>query len=122
MTLGDNCHIGVGAAIFGGYGFVAEDQVALSPGAKVFTATTDVDADCLAYHSEATFKQKPKTGSVHIKCQTAIGANSVVLPGVTIGEQVQVGALSVVNRSLESHGVYVGAPARFLKPRARLNG
>lgn len=37
-----------------------------------------------------------------------IGGNSVILPGVTIGEGASVGAGSVVTKDLEPWGVYVG--------------
>jgi galactoside O-acetyltransferase len=37
-----------------------------------------------------------------------VGANAVVLPGVTIGEGAVVGAGSVVTRDLEPWGVYIG--------------
>ena len=37
-----------------------------------------------------------------------VGANSVVLPGVTIGEGASVGACSVVTRNLEPWGIYIG--------------
>jgi len=37
-----------------------------------------------------------------------VGANSVVLPGVTIGEGASVGACSVVTRDLDPWGIYIG--------------
>jgi acetyltransferase-like isoleucine patch superfamily enzyme len=37
-----------------------------------------------------------------------LGANSVVLPGVKIGEGATVGAGSVVTKDLEPWGVYLG--------------
>jgi acetyltransferase-like isoleucine patch superfamily enzyme len=49
-----------------------------------------------------------------------IGANVVVLKGVTIGERTIVGAGSVVTRSLPTNVIAAGVPARVL--RARLAG
>lgn len=54
---------------------------------------------------------------VSIGRHVIIGAGSVVLPGVTIGEGASVGALSLVTKSLEEWGVYMGAPAKRLKRR-----
>ena len=48
-----------------------------------------------------------------------IGTQSVILPDVTIGEGSSVGAMSLVNRSLEPWGVYFGVPARRLKERSK---
>ena len=43
----------------------------------------------------------------------------IVHPGVTIGEGVVVGSGSVVTSSLESWGVYIGQPARWVRERPR---
>ena len=41
-----------------------------------------------------------------------IGANSVVMGPVDICDNVLIGAMSLVNRSIAEPGVYVGVPAR----------
>ena len=46
-----------------------------------------------------------------------IGANAVVLPGVTIGDGAIVGAGSVVTSSLPPYSVSVGSPARVIQYR-----
>ena len=119
VKLGDNCHVGTGVGIFAGHGFEAGDLVGISPGVQIFTATTDVDADCLAYHSEAQFEAKPKTGPVNIGYGSCIGANAVILPGVTIGQQVQVGANATIGKDLADFGVYVG-PGKYIRDRVPL--
>lgn len=43
-----------------------------------------------------------------------IGASTTVLPGVVIGDNVVVGAGSVVNRDIPSNSVAVGNPARVV--------
>jgi len=47
---------------------------------------------------------------------TWIGSSTTVLPGVTIGSGVVVGAGSLVTRDLEPNGLYLGAPARLVRP------
>ena len=44
-----------------------------------------------------------------------IGGNSIILPGVKIGNRVVVGAGSVVNRSIPDNCVVAGVPARFIR-------
>lgn len=119
VKLGANCHIGTGASIFATHGFYAADMVSVSPGAKIFTATTDINSDCLAYHREATFEAKPLIGRVKVGWGSAIGANAVILPGVTIGEQVQVGANATISQDLPDFGVYVGA-GKYIRDRKLL--
>jgi len=45
-----------------------------------------------------------------------LGARSVVLKGVTLGDRVVIGAGSVVTRDVPSHSLAVGNPARIVHP------
>jgi acetyltransferase-like isoleucine patch superfamily enzyme len=49
-----------------------------------------------------------------VRAGAAIGANSTILPGVTIGRWAMVGAGSVVTRDVADHELVVGNPARRL--------
>ena len=64
--------------------------------------------------STKTFLDYTIVGKVKIGNNVFIGAESVVLPNVTIGDNVIVGANSTVSKDLDSDGVYVGSPARFI--------
>jgi acetyltransferase-like isoleucine patch superfamily enzyme len=44
-----------------------------------------------------------------------IGANTVILPGVTIGKNAVVGASSVVTKSIPDYAIAVGNPARVIR-------
>lgn len=52
-------------------------------------------------------------GAVEIGENCIIGANSIILPGATIGSNVIVAAGSVVNKSIPSNSCVSGNPARF---------
>lgn len=52
---------------------------------------------------------------VHIERNVWIGANSVILPGVTIGENTVIGAGSVVTKDIPANVVAVGNPCRMLR-------
>lgn len=52
---------------------------------------------------------------VHIGKNCWIGAGAIILPGVTIGDQVVVGAGSVVTKDLPSNVVAVGYPCRVVR-------
>ena len=53
---------------------------------------------------------------VTIENNVWIGAHTVVLPGVTIGENSVIGAGSVVTRDIPANVVAVGNPCRVLRP------
>lgn len=54
-------------------------------------------------------------GGCEIGDRVLIGLGSVVLPKIHVGSDITVGAGSVVSRSLEEPGVYIGSPARLVK-------
>lgn len=53
-----------------------------------------------------------KVGCIEIMDNVYIGYNATIMPNVRIGENVIVGAGTLVSKDLESNGVYVGIPAR----------
>jgi acetyltransferase-like isoleucine patch superfamily enzyme len=54
-------------------------------------------------------------GTVRIEADAWIGAGTIILPNVTVGEQAIVGAGSVVTKDVPPRTVVVGNPARFLR-------
>jgi len=80
--------------------------VAISPGVKIITSRHNLQ-DIWTYDG-----RKP----VWIGDYCWIGANAVILPGVTLGNHTVVGAGSVVTKSFpEGHCVVVGNPAKKIK-------
>lgn len=55
--------------------------------------------------------------SICIEDDVWIGANCVILPGVTIGRGAVIGAGSIVTKSVPAYSVHAGNPARCLKTR-----
>lgn len=55
-----------------------------------------------------------KFGRIKIEDNCFIGADTTILPGVTIGKNCVIGAKSVVTKSLKPNGVYAGNPAKFI--------
>jgi galactoside O-acetyltransferase len=48
-----------------------------------------------------------------------VGAGSVILPGVEIGEGAAIGALSLVAKPLKAWTIYAGSPAKVVRARRR---
>lgn len=55
-----------------------------------------------------------------IRQRAIIGANSTLLPGVSIGEDAVIGAGSVVTKNVEAENVVCGNPAKLLKTKKEL--
>lgn len=55
-----------------------------------------------------------KIGNVKIGNRVFVGAESVILPGVTIGDDVIIGANSTVTHDIPPNSVVVGSPARVI--------
>ncbi|SCS31041.1 acyltransferase [Staphylococcus caeli] len=53
------------------------------------------------------------TGPVKIGNHTLIGANVTILPGVTIGDYVKIGAGSVVSKDIPDHALAYGNPIQI---------
>ncbi len=58
---------------------------------------------------------KGKSLSIAIGDGAWIGANSTILPGITIGEKVVIAAGSVVNNDIPSYTIAAGIPAKPIK-------
>jgi len=59
-----------------------------------------------------------KKGKVTIKRNARIGSHSVIMPGVTIGENAVVAALSFVNADVPDNTIAAGVPAKVIKDRS----
>lgn len=113
-----NCHgkikignrVGISnATIFSFDEIVIEDDVNIGAGAKIY------DSD---FHS-INFKERKANVGVESKpvkiCEGAfIGAEVIVLKGVTIGKHSVVGAGSVVTKNVPDYEIWAGNPAKYI--------
>lgn len=110
VTIGDRCLIGRQSSIVGHFEIVIEDDVYFGPNVYVTDQNHSVDDP-----HQPIGRQSAGEKPVRIGAGSWLGANVVVLPGVTIGRHVAVGAGSVVTKDLPDHAVAVGSPARVVR-------
>jgi acetyltransferase-like isoleucine patch superfamily enzyme len=68
------------------------------------------------HHVEAARRHdRPDSRPIVLEPNVWLGARTIVLPGVTIGQDSVIGAGSIVNRDVPSGCLAAGAPARVLR-------
>lgn len=96
LTLVDDCDIYI------------DDYVMIGPNVTLCTATHPIDPSLRK-------KKVQYNIPIHIEKNVWIGANSIVLPGVRIGENTIIGAGSIVNKDIPVNVVAVGSPCRITR-------
>ena len=110
VTIGDRCLIGRQSSIVGHFDITIGNDVYFGPNVYVTDQNHSVD-DLDTPIGRQSAGEKP----VSIGDGSWLGANVVVLPGVTIGRHVAVGAGAIVTSDLPDHVVAVGNPARVIR-------
>jgi len=120
VSIGRNVHIAVFCNVAGGSeGITLDDFAGLAYGCQVFSQSDDYSGRSLTNPTvPALFKQETKK-AIHIGRHCIVGTNSLIFPGVILGEGCSVGAMSMVTKSTEAWHIYSGVPAKKLKTRHR---
>ncbi|MCV0403133.1 MAG: N-acetyltransferase [Chloroflexi bacterium] len=109
VTIGDRCKVQNNVSLY--HGVTVEDGVFIGPHV-CFTN----DRLPRAVNADGSLKSDDdwEVGPIVVRRGAALGANSTILPGVTIGAWAMVGSGSVVTRNVADHELVVGNPARRL--------
>ena len=109
VQIGDCCKLQNGAYVY--HGATLEDGVFVGPGVILTN-----DRLPRAINPDGSLKSDDdwQVAPILVKRGASLGAGSVILPGIIVGEFAMVGAGSVVTRSVPEHGLVVGNPARLV--------
>jgi acetyltransferase-like isoleucine patch superfamily enzyme len=108
VIIGDHTRVGLHNTIIGPVDIGS--HVNLAQGITV-TALNHNFSDA----SKRIDEQGVSTSPVTIEDDVWIGANAVILPGVTIGEHCVVAAGAVVTKDVPPHSLVAGVPAKVIK-------
>ena len=117
--IGSFVHIASFVSITGGGKFSIDDFAGVATGSRVLTGNDDFLGGSLTGPTVPYPYRIPIRSFVHIGKHAIIGSNTVILPGVTIGEGVSIGANSLVTKDCQPWTIYVGSPAKALRPRPK---
>jgi acetyltransferase-like isoleucine patch superfamily enzyme len=115
--IGSFVHIGSFTSIAGGGELVMADFSGLSGGVRVYTGNEDYGGGCLTNPTVPAPYRNATRSFVKIEKHAIVGANSVILPGVVIGEGAAIGANSLVMKDCKPWTVYFGSPAKAIRTR-----
>lgn len=110
VSIGDRCLIGKGSGIVGHFSITIGNDV--WTGHHVYITDQNHGYEDV---SVPISRQSQPERAVIIGDGSWLGHGSIVLPGVTIGEHVVIGANSVVTKNIPSFSVAVGSPARVIR-------
>jgi acetyltransferase-like isoleucine patch superfamily enzyme len=116
--IGKNCKID--SFVYVEEGVVIGDNCKIRPFVFIPTGVTIEDNVFIGPNVSFTNDRYPRVRGewtllrTRVKKGASIGANSVILPGVTIGEEALVGAGSVVTEDVPSRAIVAGNPARIV--------
>lgn len=109
VTIGDLVKIQNNVSVF--HGVTIQDGVFVGPHVAF---TNDVFPRAVTPDFELATDDDWEVGDILVERGASIGANSTILPNVTIGEFALVGAGSVVTKDVLPYHVVVGNPARAI--------
>lgn len=119
ISIGDFIHIAVYCSLIGREHIALDDFCNLSSRVSIYSSNDDYSGATLTNPTIPDEFKAVQYGEVRLHKHVIVGAGSVILPDVTLGVGVAVGALSLVNRSAPEFSVLAGIPARQVGERKR---
>ncbi|WP_071442189.1 sugar O-acetyltransferase [Traorella massiliensis] len=108
IRFGKDVFVNINSYFMDGAEIVIGDHVFIGPSCGFYTAMHPLDASS---RNQGLEKALP----IHIEDDVWIGANVVILPGVTIGKGSVIAAGSVITHDVEAYSLAAGVPAKIMK-------
>ena len=99
LKLGEKTDIGAFTYINAKFGVEIQDFVQIGSHCSIYSLST-IDN---------------KKGRIILKRNCKVGSHSVIMPGITIGENSVIGAFSFVNKDIPDNVVAIGVPVKITK-------
>lgn len=103
LKLGKMTDIGAFTYINAKNGVIIDEQAQIGSHCSIYSVST-IDG---------------KEGPVTIKKKACVGSHSVIMPGVTIGENAVIGAFSFVTKDIPANCVAYGVPAKIVREKKK---
>ena len=111
ITIGKGSFIGPNSNLYGT--MTIGDNIMTGPNVSIIAGNHAIEL------SDKPMSQQPTNSKgIVIGNNVWVGANSVILDGVTIADGAVIGAGSVVTKNAEANGIYIGNPAKLFRMRS----
>jgi len=111
IRMGNQTRVGYGCIMHGLGGITIGDHVLLSPRVSIYAQNHGIKRDALIA------EQEQSALGVAIEDDVWVGANAIILDGVTIRQGAVIGAGAVVTRNVPPYEIWTGNPARRIGKR-----
>lgn len=112
IKIGNDSTVNPFAMVYGQGGVRIGNGVRIATQAAILPSNHNFDRKDMMIYQQGLSKK-----GIVVEDDVWIGAGVKVLDGVMIRQGCVIGANSVVSKSTEEYGIYVGAPARLIKKR-----
>ncbi len=119
IDIGRNVHVAVMSSLIGKGHIKVGDFCNISSRVSIYSSSDDYSGEFMTNPTVSEEFTNVDHRGVTLNRHVIIGSGTVILPGVTVGEGVAVGALSLVAKDLESFSIYSGSPIKLLKSRSK---
>ena len=99
------------STIFSSNHIEIQNDTCIGGGTKIYDTDFHSTDPFKRLHGNTDVPSKP----VHIGKRVFIGGHSIILKGVTIGDEAVIGTGSVVTKDVPAREIWAGNPARFIK-------
>lgn len=120
IEIGSYVHIAAYCSLMGKGKISMKDFSGLSSRVSVYSSNDDYSGENLTNPTVDSVYTGVTSAPVNFERHVIVGAGSIVLPGVTLGEGCAVGSQSLVNKSLVEWNIYMGSPAKRFKSRSKV--
>lgn len=113
ISCGDRCTFNFNVTILDGAPVTFGDNCMVGPGCLI--STTGHPLSAAGRRDREAYSKPVHAKPVHVGSDVWLGGNVSVMPGVTIGDNVVVGAGAVVTHDIPSNSLALGVPARVVR-------
>ena len=119
IYFGNNCEVNMNCTFLDDNKIIIGDNVLIAPNVQIYTAyhpTHYLDRFTISENETFNFC-KTQTAPVIIGKNVWIGGGTIILPGVTIGDNTVIGAGSVVTKDIPADTIAYGNPCKVHKAK-----